>query len=223
MTKSYTNTPPQWQSQTLLVGALLALGAAELGAVAYAYQSASRSQILELGGFGVPTDVVLKTAMSVAAGLCVALGPAVAAHLWRSGRKGQRRQALLAIAAALVGLCVSTSNLSGYFAWTRGQREIETVTSNPLYAVAVANAERVARGEISYLTGADRRLLSEGQALSAAARDGGDVGRALFVLILISAMGSAYRLPAKPKAAKRTRRRRNDTSEIDGARAKRVR
>jgi|GEM_PF-6854603 len=220
MSKLIIQTPPAWQSQVLLAGALAALAAAELGAVAYAFQSASMSQVLDLGGMMVPTDVVLKTAMSIAAGLCVALGPVIAAHLWRSGRKGLRRQAYLAIAAALVGLCVSTSNLSGYFAWTRSQREVETIRANPLYAVAAANAAKVVSGEISYLIGADRELLAAGQGLSAADRNGGDVGRALFILVLISGMGSAYRLPTRPKkVVKRPRRGRSSSENVMDLRA----
>src|SRR5690606_5146416 len=89
-----------------------------------------------------------------------------------------------------------------YFAWTREQRAIETTTESELYAVAQANARRVARGELAYLTGADRRLLQHGQALTTAHRELGDVLRAAFVLALVSGMATAYRLPGA-----RTKRR----------------
>lgn len=220
MTKSYTHTPPAWQSKALLAGALAALLAVELAAAAYAYQSASRAQVLALGGgVEIATDVVLKTAMSIAAGLALALGPSVAWHLWRGKRVGLRRQAYLAIAASIAGLVIATTNLSGYSAWTRQQRTVEAVTTNPLYALAVDNAAKVRSGELAYLSGADRTLLREGQALTTAQRDFGDVARAVLILLLVSGMATAYRLPHTPKKARDRSRKLNDTTELDTARA----
>jgi len=206
MSKSYTPTPPRWQSLVLIGGALTALAAVELSCATYAWQTASTAQTLELGGLAVPSDVALKTAQSVAAGLCVALGPAVALHLWRSGRVALRRQAWLGVAAALVGLVVSTSNLSGYYAWTRQQHAAEAAAASPLYAVAQAAAAR-ALAEDGYLAHADRVVLERAQTPATAARSGGDVARALLILTLVSGMSAAYRLPGKAKAQPKRRAR----------------
>lgn len=201
---------PTWQSRCLLAAALLALAAVEIGAAAYAFQSASRAQILTVGGVVIHTDVALKTAMSIAAGLALALGPVIAIHKWRTGRKGARREAVLAGVACLVGLVVSTSNLSGYFAWTRGQLAVEQARTNPLYRVAAANAEAVVQGRAAYITGADRRILAAGLGQATAVRDGGDVMRALGILLLVSGMATAYRLPGEPRAPAKRRRKPRD-------------
>lgn len=206
MTK-HNLTLPVWQSRVLLAAGFAAFLAAELGAGVYAFQSASASQEV----WGIPTDAALKTVLSVAAGLGVALGAAVAAWLWRTGRKGLRKQAYLAMVITAWALFVSVGNLSGYFGWTRAQREVEAVTTNPLYAVAAANAQAVVEGRAPYLTGADRRLLMDGQANADAQREAGDVSKALAVHLLILGFGTAYRLPTPTK-----RRRRNAKTRAEG-------
>lgn len=230
MSKSLPHTPPAWQSKVLVAGALAALAAVELSAATYATQTASRDQILVVLGIAIWTDVVLKTAMSLAAGLALALGPVIALHHWRSGTaKAKRQLAVLAAGAALVGLFISTSNLSGYYAWTRQQNAAEVTRSGALYELAEANAARAIEAARTagapqvYLSSSERALLEAGQAPVTAARTEGDIGRALLILALVSAMATAYRLPEPAKQAKRSRaRKRNDTSELDGARAKRA-
>lgn len=186
---------PIWQSWALLIAALLATGAVEVASAAYAFQSASRAQVLDLGGVAIQTDVLLKTLMSIAAGLAVVIGPSVAIYKLSKQGERTRRQGYLAVAVCVVGFWLAAGNLSGYFAWTRDQRAVEVAQDNPLYDMAAANAARVARGEAAYLTGDDRRILREGQAQITARREAGDVARAAFILALISGMATAYRLP----------------------------
>lgn len=200
---SQSQSQPQWQATLLFWGAMLTTAAAGLGGVIYAEQSASPSQTV----YGIPTDVALKTAMAVTADLGVALGAIVTAWLWRTGRKGLRKQAILAGVMTAWALMIATGNLSGYFAWVRNQTQVEAVRANPLYALAQADAERAARGEI-WLSSADRHMLEQGQTLSTATRDGGDVSKALAVHLLILGFAAAYRLPAprKQEKVRRTRR-----------------
>lgn len=189
-------TLPEWQSRALMGAGLAALAAAAFGSGVYAFQSASVSQLV----YGIPTDAVIKTTLAVAADVGVALGAAVTAWLYWSNRKGLQRQAIWAAAATALAFTLGVSNLSGYYAWTRGQHAADAARASPLHDVAVANAERVARGEMAYLTGADRRLLEQAQAPSNAVRESGDVGKAIGLHILVLLFGFAYRLPAKRKA-----------------------
>lgn len=198
----YRSALPVWQSRVLLASGLAALGAAALGSGVYAFQSASVSQEVS----GIPTDAVIKTTLAVAADIGVALGAAVTAWLWWSGRKGLRRQAGWAIAATALAFSLGVSNLSGYSAWTRAQHAVDAAVANPLYAVAVANAERVARGELAYVTGADRRLLMSAQAPVTAEREFGDWLRAVGLHVLVLLFGFAYRLPANKAKAKKAKR-----------------
>lgn len=187
---------PVWQSRILLVAGLAALAAAELGAGIYAFQSAARSQEL----YGVPVDATLKTVISIAAGLGVALGASVSAWLWRTGRKGLRKQAQLAILMTIWALTISIGNLSGYFAWTRAQHGAEAVRATTAYQVAV---ERINGRE--YVSDEDRALARRGQAPSDAERELGDIGKAFSVHLLILGFAAAYRLPAPPKKKRATR------------------
>lgn len=200
---SQSQSQPQWQSALLLGAALLTTAAAGLGGVIYAEQTASPSQSF----YGIQTDVALKTAMAVSADLGVAFGAIVTAWLWRTGRKGLRKQAILAGVMTAWALLISTGNLSGYFAWVRNQTQVEAVRANPLYALAQADAERAARGQI-WLSSADRRILEQGQTLATATREGGDVSKALAVHLLILGFGAAFRLPVprKYRKAKAVRR-----------------
>lgn len=191
----YRLTLPEWQSRTLMGAGLAALAAAAFGSGVYAFQSASDSQLV----YGVPTDAVIKTTLAVAADVGVALGAAVTAWLVWSNRKGLQRQAIWAAAATALAFALGVSNLSGYYAWTRGQHAADAARSNPLYAVAVANAARVESGEAPYLLGDDRRILQAAQAPSNAVREGGDVGKAIGLHVLVLLFGFAYRLPAKRK------------------------
>ncbi len=186
---------PVWQSRILFLAGLAALGAAELGAGVYAYQSAARAQLV----YGVPIDAVLKTVISIAAGLGVALGASVSAWLWRTGRKGLRKQALLAICMTAWALMISVGNLSGYFAWTRAQYAAETTRESAVYQIAL---ERVRGG--AYVPNEDRRLVSHGAAPSDAEREFGDVGKSFGVHLLILGFAAAYRLPA-PHQKKRAK------------------
>jgi hypothetical protein len=191
---------PMWQSRALLGAGLAALAAAELGSGVYAFQSASGAQQV----WGVPTDAVLKTAMSVTAGLGVAFGMVVTAWLWRTGRKGLRKQAWLAMAVTIVALAISVSNLSGYFAWTRAQHSAEQVRSSEAYHIALT---RIESG--GYVPDADYRTVRRGQAPADAERESGDLGKALGVHLLVLGFGAAYRLPAsatrRRKASKKSR------------------
>lgn len=183
-------TLPTWQSRALLFSALAALAAAEIGAGVYAFQSASSEQVF----YGIPTDAVLKTVISVVAGLGVAFGAAVAAWLWRTGRKGLRRQAWLAIAMTAWALTISVGNLSGYFSWTRAQAAAEAVRSTEVYEIA---QQRVRSG--AYVSDADLRTVRRGEPPADAERELGDLSKALGVHILILGFGAAYRLPAPAK------------------------
>lgn len=207
----YRQTLPEWQSRILLGAGLCALAAAALGSGVYAFQSATSSQEV----YGVPTDAIIKTTLAIAADIGVALGSAVTAWLWWSGRKGLRRQAYIAGIATMLAFTLGVSNLSGYSAWTREQHAVDAALANPLYAMAVANAERVTAGQMAYLTGADRRLLEAGQANITAERDFGDVMRATGLHILVLLFGFAYRLPTKPKVrAKKANRARKGTPRL---------
>lgn len=215
-------TAPIWQSRTLITLAVAATVAIECASIAYAAQSASRSQVLDLGFGPIQTDVLLKTLMSVAAGAAVVIGSVVAAHQWRRRHmRGRLSLAWIAVAVTAVGFVISTSNLSGYFAWVREQRAVEVVRDNPLYMAAAANAARVARGELLYLTGDDRRILREAQQVATADRTLGDVGRAGFMLALVAGMATGYRLtdkrpgdaPEQGKAKPKRRRRRASREE----------
>lgn len=198
MTKSYSSLPT-WQSRALLGAALAALAAAEIGAGVYAFQSASRSQEL----WGLPTDAVLKTVLSVSAGLGVAFGAAVTAWLWRTGRKGLRKQALLAAVMTVWALLISVSNLSGYFAWTRAQHGAETARASETYQVAL---NRIRSG--AYVAPGDRNALLAGEAPADAEREAGDIGKALAVHLLILGFGAAYRLPAPAKRKRKAKSQR---------------
>lgn len=225
MSKSHTLTAPTRQAKALFWGGMLALAAVELGGVTYALQTASPDQVLDLGGgWTIQTDVVLKAAMQIAAGLCLALGPAVAAWQWRGSKrnKGKRALAWVAIAASLVGFAIACANLSGYQAWTRGQHEAAVTASGPLYAVAAANAERARLGQ-GHLSSSDRAVLRAAEAPTTARRSVGDVLKAGFILLLVSAMGSGFAVAkaAKPKRttkARSTKRPRGDNVEELGAR-----
>lgn len=184
---------PVLQSRALLGAGLVALTAAELGSAVYAFQSASASQEV----WGVPTDAVLKTALSVTAGLGVAFGMVVTAFLWRTGRKGLRLQAWLALVVTTVALAISASNLSGYFAWTRAQHGAEQVRASAAYQIAL---DRIEAG--GYVPDQDYRTVRRGQAPADAERELGDLGKALGVHLLILGFGAAYRLPA-PRKQKR--------------------
>lgn len=194
------HTLPVWQSRVLLGAGLAALAAAALGSGVYAFQSASASQEV----YGIPTDALIKTTLAVAADIGVALGAAVTAFLFLSGRKGLKRQAWVAAAATALAFCIGTANLSGYFAWTRAQHGVDAVIEDPLYRVAVANAERAVDDPRFHLNGTDRRLLEAARTPDTAERDFGDVLRAIGLHILVLLFGSAYRLPTR-KAAKSKR------------------
>lgn len=196
-------TIPQWQSRVLLIAGLAALAAAALGSGVYAFQSASASQEV----YGIPTDALIKTTLAVSADIGVALGAAVTAWLWWSGRKGLRKQAYVAAGATALAFCIGVSNLAGYSAWTRQQHAVDAAVANPLYAVAVANAERVVAGERPYLSGAEQRILREAQAPIAADRDSGDWLRAFGLHILVLLFGFAYRLPTRRKAVRKATKR----------------
>lgn len=190
---------PTWQSRALLLAGLAALAAAELGSGVYAFQSASGAQQV----WGIPTDAVLKTAMSVTAGLGVAFGMVVTAWLWRTGRKGLRKQAWLAMAVTAVALAISVSNLSGYFAWTREQHAAEAVRAQESFRIA---AERRDAG--AYLSRSDEALLRRGQAPTDAERESGDLGKALGVHLLVLGFGAAYRLPVPAKRKRKAKQTR---------------
>lgn len=190
---------PEIQSRVLLGAGLAALAAAALGSAVYAFQSASDSQQV----YGIPTDAVIKTVLAVAADLGVALGAAVTAWLWWSGRKSYQRQAVWAIAATALAFSLGVSNLSGYSAWTRAQHSADAAQANPLYAVAVANAERAAADPRYFVSGSDRRLLAAAQTPDTAQRDFGDVMKAIGLHILVLLFGFSYRLPTRRKATKR--------------------
>lgn len=181
---------PVWQSRILLGAGIVALAAAELGAGVYAFQSASTSQEV----WGIPTDAALKTAMSLAAGIGVAFGAAVAAWLFRTGRKGLRLQAWLAVAMTAWALTISVGNLSGYFAWTRAQHAAEVVRVSDSYRVA---SERRDSGQ--YLSRTDEATLRRGEAPADAERELGDLSKGLGIHLLILGFGAAFRLPAPAK------------------------
>jgi hypothetical protein len=187
---------PLWQSRALMCAGLAALAASELGAGAYAFQSASASQEV----MGVPTDAALKTVLSVAAGLGVAFGAVVTAWLWRTGRKGMRRQAWLAAVMTAWALTISVGNLSGYFAWTRAQHVAETVRASEPYRIAL---DRIEHG--GYVPDDDYRTVRQGQPPSDAERETGDVGKALGVHLLILGFGAAYRLPAPARRKRKAK------------------
>ncbi len=199
---------PVLQSRVLLVAGLVGLAAALTGEATYAWQSATASQALLLGDVTVPVDAVIKTAISLAAGASVAFGAIVAAHLWRTGRKGLRKQAYLAITMTLVALLVSVGNLSGYFAWTRGQHSAEVARASESYRVA---DER--RDANAYLSNADEAILRRAEAPADAERELGDTGKALFAHLLIAGMFAAYRLPNKQQSKRRGKRRPKDIRE----------
>ena len=190
---------PELQSRILLGAGLAALAAAALGSAVYAFQSASTSQEF----YGIPTDAVIKTTLAVAADIGVAFGAAVTAWLFWSGRKGLQRQAIVAIAATSLAFVLGVVNLSGYSAWTRQQHSVDSVLENPLYRVAVANAERAERDPRFYLSGSDRDLLEAGRDPQTAIRDAGDVFKAVGLHILVLVFGFAYRLPTRRKEVKR--------------------
>lgn len=139
----------------------------------------------------------------VAADIGVAFGAAVTAWLWWSGRKGLRKQAYVAAAATSLAFVLGVVNLSGYSAWTRQQHAVDAVLANPLYQVAVANAERAEADPRYYLNRTDRELLSAAQAPQTAARDAGDIAKAVGLHILVLVFGFAYRLPTQRKQTKR--------------------
>lgn len=192
-------TLPTWQSRALLGSALAALAAAEIGAGVYAFQSASSEQVF----YGIPTDAVLKTVLSVAAGLGVAFGAAVTAWLWRTGRKGLRRQAWLAMFMTAWALTISVGNLSGYFAWTRAQAAAEAVRETESYRQALAR-ERAG----VYVSDDDRRTIRRGEAPVDAERELGDLSKAFGVHLLILGFGAAYRLPAPVKKRRKSKQSR---------------
>lgn len=194
---------PRWQSALLLSAALLTTAAACTGGVIYAVQTASPSQSL----YGIPTDVVIKTALAVTADIGVAFGAIVTAWLWRTGRKGLRKQAILAGVMTALAVVIAVSNLSGYNAWIRNQVQVEAVRSNPLYELATENAERAAAGQV-YLSSADRRMLEAGQTNTTAVRNGGDVVKAFGIHLLILGFGAAFQLPVKAQRRKARRPRR---------------
>ena len=196
---NHNSSLPEWQSRILLGAGLAALAAAALGSAVYAFQSASDSQEF----YGIPTDAVIKTALAVAADIGVAFGAAVTAWLWWSGRKGLRKQAIVAAAATSLAFALGVVNLSGYSAWTRQQHEVDAVHANPLYEVAVANAARAESDPRYYVTGTDRRLLQAAQAPLTAVRDAGDIFKAIGLHVLVLVFGFAYRLPKQRKETKR--------------------
>lgn len=193
------STLPEWQSRVLLAAGLCALAAAALGSAVYAFQSASDSQAV----YGIPTDAVIKTVLAVAADIGVALGAAVTAWLFFSGRKTYVRQAYVAAAATLLAFILGVVNLSGYSAWTRSQHAADAARANPLYELAVANADRAQADPRFYLSRTDRDLLEAGQTPDTATRDAGDVAKAIGLHVLVLLFGFAYRLPTRRKAAKR--------------------
>lgn len=193
------STLPELQSRILLVAGLACLGAAAFGSAVYAFQSASDSQEV----YGIPTDAVIKTILAVSADIGVALGAAVTAWLWWSNRKTYQRQAIWAIGATALAFSLGVANLSGYSAWTRAQHAADAARSNPLYAVAQANAERAAADPRYFVSGTDRRLLQAAQTPDTAKRDFGDVLKATGLHILVLLFGFAYRLPTRRKQAKR--------------------
>jgi hypothetical protein len=197
---NHNMTLPTWQSRALLFSALAALAAAEIGAGVYAFQSASSEQVF----YGIPTDAVLKTVISVVAGLGVAFGAAVAAWLWRTGRKGLRRQAWLAIAMTVWALTISVGNLSGYFAWTRAQAQAEVTRSSVEYRTALSRIE-----DGAYVPDSDRAIARRGEAPADAERELGDLSKAFGVHILILGFGAAYRLPAPAKKRRRKAKKQN--------------
>lgn len=197
MQKHTTTQAPVWQSRALLTGALLAAGAAGVGSAVYAFQSASLAQVF----YGVPTDAVLRTMTAVAADLSVVFGPVVTVHLWRTGRRGLRRQSYLAAAVALIGLLISVGNFSGYLAWTRGQRVAEAAQGSVLYAAAV---DHIRSG--GYVSPEDRNAVTAALAPAGAERQLGDVAKALLVLAGSAGMASAYRLPLAPKRRRSSKR-----------------
>lgn len=190
---------PEIQSRILLAAGLAALFAAGLGSAVYAFQSASASQEI----YGIPTDALIKTVLAIAADIGVALGAAVTAWLWWSGRKTYQRQAVWAIGATALAFALGVTNLSGYSAWTRAQHAADAARANPLYTVAQANAERAAADPRYFVSGTDRRLLEAAQTPDTAQRDFGDVVKATGLHILVLLFGFAYRLPTRRKPAKR--------------------
>lgn len=185
---------PVWQSRALLVAALAALAAAALGSGVYAFQTASASQEV----WGIPSDALLKTVLSCSAELGVAFGAVVTAWLWRTGRRGLRKQAYLAGAMTAVAVLVAAGNLAGYTAWTRAVRVAEVARSSDEYRIAARR-----RDANQYLSGADEAILRRARAPADAEREAGDWGRAFAVHICILGFGAAFRLPA---AAKRKRK-----------------
>jgi len=201
---------PVWQSVLLQVSAVCAVVAIEAAGMAYSMQSASAAQVLDLGGgMKVHTDVVLKSVMSVAAGLSVVYGPTIALHFWRRGGARKRVLTVLAAAVSVVGFFVSASNLSGYTAWTRTGRDIEVTRANPFYAMAVADAEAVQAGRKPYLPSEERAILLRGQTQTTATRPFGDVLKAGAILLLVSGMATGFRLPTRQQTAPRQQRRRS--------------
>jgi hypothetical protein len=199
---------PVWQSRALLCAGLAALGAAALGSGVYAFQSASASQLLRLTPeMAIPTDAVTKTVLSFSAELGVAFGAVVTAWLWRTGRKGLRLQAYLAVVMTAWALAISVGNLSGYFAWTRAQHIAETARASESYRVASDRREAGA-----YLSRSDEATLRRGEAPGDAERELGDVSKAFGLHILVLGFGAAYRLPA-PRKAKRRRNKSRATGK----------
>lgn len=193
---------PVWQSRALLCASLAALAAAALGSGVYAFQSASASQEF----YGISTDAITKTVLSFSAEIGVAFGAVVTAWLWRTGRKGLRKQAYLAAIMTAWALMISVGNLAGYFAWTRGHRAAEVVQQSEAYQIA---ADR--RATNAYLSNNDEAVLRRGEAPADAERELGDIMKALGMHILILGFGAAYRLPAPAK-----RRRKSKQSRAQG-------
>jgi hypothetical protein len=196
---------PEWQSQTLLVSALAATGAAAAMCAIYAWQSASPSQAI----FGIATDAALKTAAAVLADVGVALGAIVTMWLLQTGRKARRPQIIVAATMTALSFGYAVGNLSGYYAWTRDQRQLEAVHANPAYAIAELHARQVLAGARPYLLGGENRMLEQGQSLATADRKDGDWWKAIGLHALILGFGAAYRLPASRKTTVRVRSRRS--------------
>lgn len=200
MTKPVTNqTIPSRQSAALLLASLAATAAAATACAIYAVQSASPSQAI----LGIPTDAALKTVMAVVADLGVCFGAIVAAWLWRTGRKGLRKQAIFAMVMTAFATAAAVGNLGGYFAWTNGQHVADVTKASPLYPVALEHARlEAAHPGVGYLSSRDRDMLEKAQVPDTAHRTDGDTLKALGIHLLILGFGAAYRLPAPRKARK---------------------
>lgn len=208
---------PAWQSGVLLGTALTALAFCEYASGFYAWKNASLDQVLVLWGFSIPLDAVIKTGLSIVAGITCTLGFPVAMHLWRTGRKGLQRQAKLAFAVSGVAAVLTMSNLSGYYAWTRDTAEALKFQTTLEYRTAAddyAADAQVLRsngslGQDRYdQHKADLATLQRGEVKATAERHLGDVGRASVILALIIGAASAFRLPgtAARKAVRRTKK-----------------